>query len=187
MSLACSTRTYLLLGQHLGFSGCFAANMSCIEDECIERVIEMWGYALVMFFAGVGVPTMAALSSMLGRFLNAPFAAALILFLVALCTAAMVVFLQGDMPFQKLSVAPKYAFLAGCLMAFYVLSITFVAPRFGLGNAVFFVLLGQLVSAAIIDHFGLFGAKITPLNITRLAGILVMALGVWLTQFATQK
>jgi transporter family-2 protein len=48
-------------------------------------------------------------------------------------------------------------------VAFYVLSITYIAPTFGVGNAVFFVLLGQLVSAAIIDHFGLFGAQVKPL------------------------
>jgi hypothetical protein len=53
--------------------------------------------------------------------------------------------------------APKHLFFAGVLIAFYVLSITFIAPKFGIGNAVFFVLLGQLVSAAAIDHFALFG------------------------------
>ena len=71
-------------------------------------------------------------------------------------------------------------------MAFYVLSITFVAPHFGVGNAVFFVLLGQLVSAAMIDHFGLFGAVQSPLTLIRAGGILVMAAGVALTQMAAR-
>ncbi|HCW84608.1 MAG TPA: hypothetical protein DHC76_11445, partial [Rhodobacteraceae bacterium] len=43
---------------------------------------------------------------------------------------------------------------------------------------------GQLISAAIIDHFGLFGAKINPLSITRAGGIFLMAAGVYLTQQA---
>jgi transporter family-2 protein len=47
---------------------------------------------------------------------------------------------------------------------------------------VFFVLLGQLISAALIDHFGMFGAVHTPLTLTRAAGIAVMAGGVFLTQ-----
>jgi len=78
--------------------------------------------------------------------------------------------------------APRHLLLAGLLVAFYVLSITYVAPRFGVGNAVFFVLLGQLVSAAIIDHFGLFGAQVSPLSLTRAAGIALMAAGVFVTQ-----
>ena len=57
-----------------------------------------------------------------------------------------------------------------------------MAPRFGVGNAVFFVLLGQLISAAAIDHFGLFGAQISPLSLTRAAGIGLMAAGVFVTQ-----
>mgnify|MGYP000029406320 CR=1 FL=1 len=71
---------------------------------------------------------------------------------------------------------------AAMLVAFYILSITFVAPRFGVGNAVFFVLLGQLASAAAIDHFGLFGATVSPLSLTRAAGIGLMAAGVFVTQ-----
>jgi uncharacterized membrane protein YdcZ (DUF606 family) len=70
------------------------------------------------------------------------------------------------------------------LIAFYVLSITFIAPKFGVGNAVFCVLLGQLVSAAAIDHFALFGAAQNSLNLVRSSGIAVMALGVWITQQA---
>ena len=37
------------------------------------------------------------------------------------------------------------------------MAITFAAPRIGLANAVFFVLLGQLLMAAAIDHFALLG------------------------------
>jgi transporter family-2 protein len=41
-----------------------------------------------------------------------------------------------------------------------------------------------LISAAAIDHFGLFGARISPLTLTRATGIAVMAIGVWITQRA---
>ena len=79
---------------------------------------------------------------------------------------------------------PRHLLLAGLLVAFYVLSITWVAPRFGVGNAIFFVLLGQLVSATAIDQFGLFGAAVKPLGLTRGAGLGLMAMGVFLCQKA---
>ncbi|MBT8475960.1 MAG: DMT family transporter, partial [Alphaproteobacteria bacterium] len=44
------------------------------------------------------------------------------------------------------------------------------------------VLLGQLVAAATIDHYGLFGATPSPLTLTRAGGIALMAAGVALTQ-----
>ena len=139
-------------------------------------------YALTMLTAGIGIPVLAALNAALGTRLGSPVAAAAILFVVALLSTLVV--LGFGQPKAVLGVisAPKHLLFAGCLVAFYVLTITTVAPKFGVGNAVFFVLLGQLISAAAIDHFGLFGAQPSPLSLTRAGGIALMAAGVFVTQ-----
>jgi len=139
-------------------------------------------YALTMLAAGIGIPVLAALNAALGQRLGSPYAAGVILFIVALVAAIVVVLLTGTAPFARLPGTPKHLFLAGLLVAFYVLSITSVAPHFGVGNAVFFVLLGQLFSTALIDHFGLFGAQITPFSAWRAGGIGLMVAGIWMTQ-----
>ena len=144
----------------------------------------MTHYAMIMLLAGVGIPLLAALNAALGQHLGAPSAAALVLFAVALACCLGATLVTGPGTLSSLASAPRHLLLAGVLVAFYVLSITYIAPHFGVGNAVFFVLLGQLISAAAIDHFGLFGAQISPLSLTRSIGIGVMALGVWITQMA---
>lgn len=145
----------------------------------------MTTYALIMLAAGIGIPILAALSAALGQFIGSPLAAGLVVFVVGLLISGTVVVITGEAAhLAKLISAPKYLFLAGAFMAFYAITITFIAPKFGVGNAVFFVLLGQLISAALIDHFGLFGASLSPISLTRAAGIGVMAVGVWLTQIA---
>lgn len=145
----------------------------------------MTHYAAIMLAAGVGVPILAALNAALGRIIGSPTMAAVILFAIAFAASALtLIVLPGGQAFAKAAQAPKHLFLAGILIAFYVLSITHVAPHFGVGNAVFFVLLGQLISTAAIDHFGLFGAQITPLTWMRAGGITVMAIGVAITQLA---
>lgn len=141
-------------------------------------------YAIIMVLAGIGIPMLAALNAQLGGRIGSPAAAASVLFVVAFGTALIVALITGPQGFTKLAAAPKHLFLGGVLIAFYVLSITFIAPHFGIGNAVFFVLLGQLISAALIDHFGLFGAQVSPISTARAAGIATMAIGVWLTQQA---
>ena len=141
-------------------------------------------YALIMLIAGIGIPTLAALNAALGTRIGSPAAAATVLFVVAFATSLCVALITGPQGFKRLAGAPKHLFLAGALIAFYVLSITFIAPHFGVGNAVFFVLLGQLISAALIDHFGLFGAQVAPIGLTRASGIVLMAAGVWVTQQA---
>jgi hypothetical protein len=77
----------------------------------------------------------------------------------------------GPAPLRLIPAQPTYLLGGGLLVAFYVLSVTWIAPRFGIGNAIFCVLLGQMISATAIDHFGLFGAMVKPLSLARASGI----------------
>lgn len=140
-------------------------------------------HAALMFAAGVGIPLLAALNASLGQRIGSPVAAGVVLFAVAFGAAlAALVATGGVGALAKVPGQPWVLFLAGCLVAFYILSITFVAPRFGLANAILFVLLGQLVSAAVIDATGLMGLAARPVSGLRLLGIAVMAVGVVLSQ-----
>lgn len=142
-------------------------------------------YGAIMLAAGIGIPILAALNAQLGARIGSPAAAAVVLFCVALLAAAVVTLLTGGQGgFAAMPGQPKHLFLAGLLVAFYVLSVTFVAPRFGVGNAVFLVLMGQMLSAAVIDQYGLFGAMIRPITLMRGAGLGLMALGLVLIQRA---
>jgi transporter family-2 protein len=140
-------------------------------------------YTAIMLAAGVGVPVLAALNAQLGTRIGSPATAAAMLFSIALVASALVlVATAGLAPLASIPGQPPHLFLAGLLVAFYVLSVTWIAPRFGVGNAIFCVLLGQLVSAATIDHFGLMGAAAKPLDALRLLGLALMSVGVALTQ-----
>ncbi|MDA7551608.1 DMT family transporter [Rhodobacteraceae bacterium] len=138
--------------------------------------------ALIMLAAGLGIPVLAALNAALGQFLGSPVAAVTVLLCVAFSATFVILLTTSSFSFARLAEAPRHLFLAGLLVTFYMLSITAIAPHFGVGNAIFFVLLGQLISAAVVDHFALFGASGSPLSLTRSLGLGVMALGVWITQ-----
>lgn len=139
--------------------------------------------AAIMLLAGIGIPILAVLNSQLGARIGAPVAAAVTLFLVALTVACVTLLLSGQAyGFARMVGQPWYLFLGGLFVAFYVLSVTWVAPRFGVGNAVFCVLLGQMFAAALIDHFGLFGAQIHPITLSRGLGIAAMVVGLALIQ-----
>ena len=144
----------------------------------------MLSFTTIMLLAGIGIPIMAAMTSSLGKHLSSPVAASAFAFFMAFCLALLALMITDKSFVKQIPSTPKYLFFAGAFIAFYVLSISFVAPHFGIGNAIFFVLLGQLLSAAIIDHYGLFGAQINHLSMMRVSGILVMVLGVWITQNA---
>jgi transporter family-2 protein len=139
--------------------------------------------AIIMLVAGMGIPVMAALNTQLGRGIGSPAAAATVLFTVALLATAVAMFLTGGpAPLRLIPSQPAYLLLAGLGVVFYVLSVTWIAPRFGVGNAIFCVLVGQMIAATTIDQFGLFGAMVKPLGLLRASGIGFMVLGVLLIQ-----
>lgn len=138
--------------------------------------------SLVMLLAGIGIPIMAALNANLGARIANPQAAALILFSVGILIAAIAVTMTNLPSLSTLGAVPWPYFLGGLFVAFYVLSITWAAPRIGVGNAVLLVLFGQLASAAIIDHFGAMGALQTTLSPTRMAGLALMGAGIVLAK-----
>ncbi|PCI79131.1 MAG: hypothetical protein COB20_05450 [SAR86 cluster bacterium] len=138
-------------------------------------------YALIMLCAGIGIPVMAALNAGLGTKLQSPALAASILFVVAMAASVLFLLLVEGIPtsFSAPSM-PFYYYLGGLFIVFYVLGVTWIAPRFGIGNAISFVLLGQMLSMATIDQFGLMGAPQTSLTLPRLMGLIFMLIGVFL-------
>ena len=139
------------------------------------------GYSALMIAAGIGIPIMAALNGVLGARLSSPAAASLIVFIVGAVVCGVALAVTGWPAKPEAAIPPQY-FMGGLFVAFYALSITYAAPRIGVGNAVMFVLLGQLIAAATIDHFGLMGAIRSPITLQRAAGIACMVVGVVLAR-----
>lgn len=138
--------------------------------------------AAVMFLTGVGIPVLASMNGALGRSLGSPVAATVVVFVLGAVTSLAVLAWAGVPGMASFAAAPRWSYFGALFMVFYLMSITFLGPRIGVGNAVFFVLLGQLVAATVIDHFALFGAARFAANPQRLAGVAVMALGVYLAK-----
>jgi transporter family-2 protein len=141
-----------------------------------------WPIAGLMLAAGIGIPIMATLNAGVGQQLHNPVAASVTLFVVALILSGVALLATGVPSASQLAAVPAWRYLGAALVVFYILSITWAGPRIGIGNAVFFVLLGQLIATAAIDHWGLWGAPVTPLSVKRALGIAVMAAGVWLAK-----
>lgn len=140
------------------------------------------GFAGWMIVAGMGIPITAMVAGGLGARIGSASAASSISLAVSMSVAIIVATAIGLPGKAEFSNAPLPYYFGGVFMAFYLLSIAFVAPRFGLANAIVCVLFGQIVSAAIIDHFGLFGAERTQIDVMRMGGLAVMGIGIWMAQ-----
>lgn len=134
----------------------------------------------IMVVAGFGIPVMASLNSGLATRLQNPVLATAILFSVALSLTIAVLGVRGTPFVGQVVHTPLKFYLGGILIAFYVLSITWIAPKIGVGNAIFLVLLGQLIASALVDHYGWFGVPQSSLSLHRCFGIALMLIGLLL-------
>lgn len=75
---------------------------------------------------------------------------------------------------------PWYAFSAGLWGLVIVSTISYVVPRLGLVIGFTVIVASQFIVAALIDHFGILGAASRPLELSRLLGLILVLLGVWL-------
>lgn len=96
-----------------------------------------------------------------------------------LCVGITMLFLRGG-NLAAFQAVPLYALSSGIVGLVIVGSIGFVTPRLGLVPAATLLVAAQFISAALIDHFGLLGADIRLITPSRLCGMGVMMVGIWL-------
>jgi transporter family-2 protein len=74
--------------------------------------------------------------------------------------------------------APRTVWFGGVMAAIYLVSVVSLAPRLGVGLTTCLILVGQLITALAIDHFGAFGSPHQAMNLWRLGGLALMVAGV---------
>ncbi len=94
---------------------------------------------------------------------------------------ALMLLVSGGNKLSTWRAVPPYAFTAGILGLIIVGTLGYAAARYGLLITFAVVLVAQYASAALIDHFGLLGATVRPLDGVRLLGLTLLLIGAWLT------
>ena len=97
----------------------------------------------------------------------------------ALLAGMLLVALGGERLHAWRSV-PWYCLVAGALGLVGLSAISYAISRIGAVATITLVIAGQLTVSVIVDQFGLLGTAVRPLDLPRLLGIAVLALGAWL-------
>jgi transporter family-2 protein len=72
---------------------------------------------------------------------------------------------------------PWWLWVGGVMSVFIVLGITVATPRIGVAATIGIVIAGNLVMAALIDQYGLFGQDQVAITAIRLLGLALLAAG----------
>jgi transporter family-2 protein len=139
-------------------------------------------YYLLGLGVGAGLVVQVGMNSTLRSLLGSPIVAALISFLVgSLALAVYAGLARTPLPLRaQLGAVPAWAWLGGVLGAFYVASSVIVGPRLGAATLLALVVLGQLGTSLLVDHYGWLGFPQHPLNFVRVLGAVLLFGGVLL-------
>ena len=95
-----------------------------------------------------------------------------------LAAVAMIASRGGNL--KAVQTVPWYALSAGLMGLVIVGTIGYTVPRLGLSKAFTVIVASQFLVASILDHYGLLGAAVRPMDLSRLAGMILLVAGVWL-------
>jgi bacterial/archaeal transporter family-2 protein len=77
----------------------------------------------------------------------------------------------------KIWKAPWYSYLGGILSIFIIYLVAASIPKGGVANATTAIIIGQVLTAVLIDYFGLFGLVEYQFDWQKIIGIVLLAVG----------
>ncbi len=137
---------------------------------------------LALFAIGIAAGALVAIQSVLNAALGKRAGDLGSLFVLASISAVAVLPLLLVFPsaanFRNLPGPSQwYLYLGGLIGLLIVAAPIFLVPRIGATATLTAVVVGQLALAVVIDHFGLLGVPRNELTITRILGVVILALG----------
>lgn len=137
--------------------------------------------------AGAAIPFQAGANAMLGRLLGHPLWATMVSLAVSVALAVPVM-LAFKVPVPSFATAaatgPWWIWIGGAAGVVYVTAALLLAPKMGAASFVVAVIGGQMVASLVIDHFGLMGFVQRPASLARVAGLVLIVIGLVVTQWA---
>ena len=137
-------------------------------------------YLIIALAAGVALATQSAINTQLAKAMSGEAViATFISFAVGTLVLFFIAWVKTDLwgNLSTLPSQPWWKLIGGILGAVVVFTTVLLAPKLGITAMLFFIIVGQLITATTIDHFGLIGMPIREVNITKFIGLIIVAFG----------
>lgn len=126
----------------------------------------------------------SALADKIGAFGSVFVVACINLVLVGL----IILFIPNSVALQNLPGWDSwYLYLGGVLGVFILASINMIISRHGATQSFLYIISGQLIASLFIDHYGYLGVEKSPINLTKIFGIIIFLSGVYLVHLSKVK
>lgn len=133
---------------------------------------------VVALIAGVAMAVQGGMNSALGKIIGLLEATFVVHMVAAVISAVMVFALNlGDGNLAKSTSAPWYLWLGGPIGILITYGVVASIPKVGAAVATTAIIIGQVTTAMLIDHYGVFGLERIPLAWPKFVGMGLLAAG----------
>ena len=146
--------------------------------------MEMIVLIILATFVGMLLPIQAASNAGVARYFGDVSYAVLLSFVIGLVLVTAYILVAKpsfNSNISQLSI-PKYLLLGGLISVIYTIAITYLSPKLGVGNTLFIIIVGQMIAALLVDHFGIFESVKHEITLKRISGVVLMLIGVYLVK-----
>jgi transporter family-2 protein len=157
----------------IGYHACITTK----KDKLMESIFFI---LLIGLAGGIAVGLQGPLASIITQKMGMMESAFIVHFGGAVAALLPLLFMSGGKIGLWRSL-PWYTLFTGVLGLVVLSAVSYAIPRIGVAGAITSIVTGQLLISALLDHFGWLGAAVRPLDSTRILGLAVLFLGVWLT------
>lgn len=139
-------------------------------------------FPLMAFIAGAMTAYQPLINAKLGQHLDSPVWASFISFLVGTVALLIVGFIiSGKFMVLETEGMKWWMWTGGLLGAVFVTVALYVVPYMGVAAMISVVIAGQLVMAALLDHFGVLSESANPITWQKLVGLTLLVIGAIIT------
>lgn len=97
--------------------------------------------------------------------------------LIGLIVSLAAILVTGVPKIEEFKNAPFYSYLGGALNVAIIGGVAWAIAKTGATIGISAILFGQLTTAIVLDHFGIFSLEVIPFSWIRLAGVALMLVG----------
>jgi transporter family-2 protein len=137
-----------------------------------------WTYLIIAMVAGAAMAVQGTMNSVLGKVIGL-WESTLVVHIIGLITVVGVILVTGTGfgGLAKGSEAPWYVYLGGLLNVIIIFGVVKSMPQIGVGNATTGIIFAQILTAVMIDRFGIMGMEKVPFRWIDLLGVALLAVG----------
>ena len=139
--------------------------------------MEKLPFVLFAIAAGMSNAFQAPINAALSKFTGV-LESSCISFVVGALSLFVVAVITGKGRIFNFVEAPPYLLIGGVLGAILVTTMLFVITKVGAAITISSVITGQMIAALVIDQIGFLGVPKSPVDLSRIGGILFLAVGI---------